>query len=248
MGVMSRLEASVGLAAHQAGGTAFEARCLARATRVASIGTQHEGQPHVSLITPAVAADGTVLMLLSEMADHTRHLRADPRCALLFAGRPENLNPQTAPRLTVLGIAEPAADPAHRRHWLSRHPYAALYVDFADFTMWRMAPDAAHYVAGFGRAFRLTGADLAVVPAAAAALVAAEVRLVAQCNGAHADAVSRLAHRHGQHGRWIVLGCDGDGLDLAQDEAVLRVAFPSPVGSAEQAAAALASLFGVPHL
>ncbi len=50
---------------------------------------------------------------------------------------------------------------------------------------------------------------------------------------------TRLAHRAGRGGRWHMLGIDPDGLDLTQDEAVLRIAFPAPVQDAAAAQAAL---------
>ena len=49
-----------------------------------------------------LAADGAVLLLLSGLSAHTRQLRDDPRCAVLVSGLPEGVNPQTAPRVTVV--------------------------------------------------------------------------------------------------------------------------------------------------
>lgn len=226
---------------------AFDARCLLRGTRWASLATQHEGQPFASLVTPAVQGDGTVLLLLSALADHTKHLAAEPRCALMVAGPPENLNPQTAPRLTVTGRAVRESDPAARRFWLARHPYASLYIDFPDFSVWALRPEAALYIAGFGRAARLAAEDLAAPPGIASALSAAEPGIVAHCNAVHGNALTKLAHARGACGRWEMLGVDCDGFDLYQDEAVLRVAFPAPVSDAEGVVAALGALLGAPR-
>src|SRR4051812_42879347 len=92
----------------------FEARRLARGAGSASLATQAGGQPFVSLATPAMADDFSPLLMLSSLSEHTRQLRAEPRCALLFTGAPEGPNPQTAPRLTLTGIAAevPAAEAA----------------------------------------------------------------------------------------------------------------------------------------
>ena len=103
-----------------------EARRLLRGARVGTLATSATGgQPFASLVTPACAPDLSVLLLLSNLSEHTRHLRADPRCALLVAGPPETANPQTAPRLTVTGEAMRADDPALKARWLALHPYAA---------------------------------------------------------------------------------------------------------------------------
>ena len=81
---------------------ALEARRLLRAARSASLATSAKGQPFASLVTPACAPDLSVLLLLSSLSEHTRHLVADPRCSLLVSGPAAGANPQTAPRLTVI--------------------------------------------------------------------------------------------------------------------------------------------------
>src|SRR5450631_1549257 len=89
------------------GGTAFEARKLLRAARSGTLATAADGgQPFASLVTPACTPDLSLLLLLSDLSEHTRHLRAEPRCSILVCGTAEGANPQTAPRLTVTGTAQ----------------------------------------------------------------------------------------------------------------------------------------------
>ena len=92
---------------------------------------------------------------------------------MLVAGAPEDANPQTAPRVTITGLAEPIVDTALKARYLAVHPYAALYADFGDFSLWRIRPLGGLYVGGFARAARLRAADLAPEPAAVAAIAAA---------------------------------------------------------------------------
>jgi putative heme iron utilization protein len=230
---------------HEAEGTrlpdspAFAARCLLRAARAATLATQEGGQPFVSLVTPAVAPDGAVLMLLSDLSAHTRHLMAEPRCALMAAGAADGLNPQTAPRVTAVGRAMPVPDPALRQFWVSLHPYAAFYADFTDFRLWRLVAESGHYVAGFASAHVLAASDLASPAQAVAALRESANRIIAHCNQDHADALARLAHAQGAAGPWRMLGVDPDGFDLVQDESVLRVAFDRTVADAAEVRAAL---------
>ena len=154
------------------GADLWQARCLLRAVRVATLATQTGGQPFTALVTPATAPDLSVLLLLSSLSEHTRHLVAEPRCALLVAGVAEGANPQTAPRLTVTGLAAPEDDPALKARWLAVHPYAALYAGFGDFALWRLRPVGGLFVGGFARATRLRQAELAPDPAAVAAIAA----------------------------------------------------------------------------
>ena len=208
----------------------FIARRLLRGAASATLATSAEGQPFASLVTPAVLPDLTVLLLLSDMSEHTRHLKADPRCALLVQGVPENANPQTAPRASITGLAE-LAPPELKPRWLARHPYAAFYADFKDFHLWQIRPAAALLVAGFARATRLKQAELRPDPAAIAALAAAEQGIVEHVNDDHADALLAIATGLlGQApGDWRMTGVDPDGCDLAAGEAVARLDWAAPV-------------------
>ena len=203
---------------------AWEARKLLRAARAGTLASSAQGQPFASLVTPACAPDLAVLLLLSDLSEHTRHLRADPRCSLLVAGAPEGANPQTAPRVTITGLAEPAADPLLKARYLAVHPYAAQYADFGDFALWRIRPLGGLYVGGFARAARLRAADLTPL----VALAAAEADILAHCNTDHPDALAAIA---GSPGGWRMVAVDGDGCDLAEGERVIRIHWSTPVSA-----------------
>lgn len=225
----------------------FAARCLLRRTCWGSLATQRDGQPFASLVTHAVAPDGAVLMLLSAMSAHARHLETEPRCGLMVTGEPENLNWQTAPRLSVTGTAVKLDHDAEdgswsRRLWVAHHPYARLYADFGDFAIWRLRPEAGLFVAGFGRIHHLDAASLTCKADSLAAVAAAQAGILAHCNADHAADLSRLAHAAGRSGRWDMLSVDPDGFDLAQDDTVLRIAFDAPVQDGPGVRAALLRL------
>jgi heme iron utilization protein len=212
------------------GSPGWEARKLLRAARVGTLASVADGQPFASLVTSACAPDLSVLLLLSDLSEHTRHLRADPRCSVLVAGVPEGPNPQTAPRLTVTGLAEVAADPALKPRYLAVHPYASLYAGFGDFSLWRIRPLGGLYVGGFARAARLRAADLAPEVGGVAAIGSAEAGIMSHCNADHADALAVIA---GVPGAWRMVAVDVDGCDLADGERVVRVHWSAPVGDAD---------------
>jgi putative heme iron utilization protein len=220
-----------------------EARLLLRGARLATLATQTAGQPFTALVTPATAPDLSVLLLLSSLSEHTRHLAAEPRCALMVAGPPEGPNPQTAPRLTVTGLAERCDDPALKARWLALHPYAALYAGFGDFALWRIRPAAGHFVGGFARATRLRQADLAPDPGSVARIAAAAGDIISHCNTDHADAMARLA---AQPGEWRMVAVDVDGCDIAQGETVRRIPWRSPVADANEVRKELIALLRKP--
>ncbi len=228
------------------GSSAWPARCLLRAARSGALASQADGQPFASLVTPATAPDGAVLLLLSDLAEHTRHLRADPRCAVLVSGPPQGANPQTTPRLTVTGTAEATDDPALLARYLAIHPYAGLYAGFGDFRIWRLAPAAGLLVGGFGRAARLRAASLRPDPAAVAAVAAAETALIAEAGRAHRRRLARLAGA-AEGEAWEVVAIDVDGCDVApaaagepspdrEPPATVRIAWSAPLRAPEDAA------------
>jgi heme iron utilization protein len=188
-----------------------------------------DGQPFASLVTPTTAPDLALLLLLSSLSEHTRHLRAEPRCSVLVVGAPTGANPQTAPRATITGLAEMIDDPTLKTRYLAVHPYAALYADFGDFALWRIRPIGGLYVGGFARAARLRQVDLTPGAEAVAALIAATPSIIAHCNADHPDAMARIA---GASGTWRMVAVDVDGCDLAQGERVLRIAWSAPVADA----------------
>jgi len=153
----------------------WQARQLLRAARVGTLATAKDGQPFASLVTPSCAPDGSMLMFLSTLSEHTRQLKAEPRCSLMVAGQSAGANPQTAPRVTITGLAEIEPDPVLKARWLAVHPYAQLYAEFTDFALWRLRPLAGQLVGGFARAFRLKAADLTPDPALVAAVLAPTV-------------------------------------------------------------------------
>jgi putative heme iron utilization protein len=216
----------------------WQARCLLRGARSATLGTQTGGQPFTALVTPATAPDLSVLLWLSTLSEHTRHLLAEPRCALMVMGEAEGANPQTAPRLTVTGLAERIEDAALKARWLAMHPYAALYADFGDFALWRIRPAGGLFVGGFARATRLRQAELLPDPAAVARIAAAEADIVSHCNTDHAGAMAEL----GGGGEWRMVAVDVDGCLLGLGEQVRRIAWSAPVSDADGVRAELIAL------
>jgi putative heme iron utilization protein len=209
-------------------GVVWQARVLLRGARAATLCTARDGQPFGALVTPACAPDLSVMMLLSSLSEHTRHLRHDPRCAVAVVGAATGPNPQTAPRLTVVGEASVEPDPALKARWIARHPYAAFYAGFTDFTLFRLRPSGGHYIGGFASAHRLSQAELQADPAAVAAIAEAEAGIIEHMNADHAAAIAHMAGEDG----WQMVAVDVDGCDLAKDETVRRIDWAAPVADA----------------
>lgn len=199
----------------------------------ASGGAPDTGWPYASLVTIACDTDASPILLLSGLSDHTRNLARDNRASLLIEAASGRANPQTGPRVSLLGRVVCSQDERHRRRFLARHPSAKLYANFADFNVYRMVVERAHFVGGFGRAMWLDAGDILFEPAAAAAIAAAEPAIIARLQGDQAEAVAQAAQRllARPGGGWRLIAVDPEGCDLRRRGAVARLDFPSPVRS-----------------
>jgi putative heme iron utilization protein len=88
---------------------------------------------------------------LSDLAVHTRNLRADPRASLLFDGTGSAAEPLTGPRASLEGVIEVVDPAAVQERYFVRHPDAKAYSGFKDFRFYRLQVERAHLVEGFGR-------------------------------------------------------------------------------------------------
>ena len=172
-------------------------RQLMRRLTRASLGTleREGGAPYVSLVMVALGHDAAPLLLLSDLADHTRNLKSDARASLLFDGTLDAVVPLAAERATIQGRIARTDDVQLRARYVARHPDAAAYVGFGDFSLYRLEIERAHLVAGFGRIHWVDGAQVRFTPSADATLEADETGIVAHMNEDHADAVQLYAQR-----------------------------------------------------
>jgi heme iron utilization protein len=121
------------------------------------------GAPQASRVAVAIDLDGTPIILVSSLSGHTSGLMADPRCSLLL-GEPGKGDPLAYPRITLACEAERVERGSEAQlrvasRFLERHPKAKLYADFADFSYFLLHPKSASLNGGFGKAYRLTGAE-----------------------------------------------------------------------------------------
>ena len=199
--------------------------------------------PYASLVLVAVDHDLAPILLLSNLAEHAKAIAADGRVSLLFDGTAGLDQPLTGPRVTLLGRAAKTGDERLKRRFLVHHPDAEMYAGFGDFNFYRVAPERAHLVAGFGRIRWLAAADLLPGPPAMA-LAESESDIVAHMNADHADAIQLYAGRllGLPAGEWRMTGIDAEGLDLRHAGRVARLAFDAPIGDAAQARKVLVAL------
>lgn len=213
-------------------------RSLLRRSRQGALATlmAGSGDPYCSLVNIASHADGAPILLISRLALHTRNILADSRVSLMLDERAGS-EPLEGSRIMLAGRAEEAAgDDAAilRRRYLNAHPSAEVFVNFKDFSFFRIRPSGAHLVAGFGRIVDLSPAQFLTDISDCRALLEAEQGAIDHMNADHRDTMNLYATRllGADSADWRCTGCDPDGIDMQAGAATLRLDFPRRIVTA----------------
>src|SRR4051795_3732588 len=135
---------------------AERARTLVYISRIGSLSTlsrKQPGFPFGSVMPYGLDEHGRPIFLISTMAMHTQNLQADPHASLLVTQQDTEGEPLGASRLTLLGNVVPVPKPdlaQARKLYLERHANSKYWVDFEDFSFYRMDVVDVYYVGGFG--------------------------------------------------------------------------------------------------
>ena len=140
---------------------------LLKKQQLASLGTLRNGQPFVSMVLFAVADDFSAFYIhTSKLAFHTQDFLKNPVVSLMIMeAASANPDPQQLARISLSGTvsAVNAEDDDFGRAqllYLTKFPQSEPLFGFTDFSLYRITPENARYVAGFGKAFNLTLASL----------------------------------------------------------------------------------------
>ncbi|TCJ19542.1 DUF2470 domain-containing protein [Parasulfuritortus cantonensis] len=183
---------------------------------------------------------GRPVILISDIAEHTKNIVADARVSMIV--QPYAADMQVTGRVTVVGRAErlPDKDELGPRY-LRYFPQAEGYFAMHDFNFYRIEPVRVRWIGGFGHIFWI---EPEAYLAAAGTLAEAEGGILAHMNADHADnlrAYCRHVHQV-EAAEAAMIGIDPDGFDVRADGRLLRFPFAEPVLDAQSARAALVEL------
>ena len=226
-----------------------EARQFLRSTRTGILSTQSvkfAGYPFGSVTPFVLSHDGSPIVLISTIAEHTKNIIADPKVSLLVFAGAEDL--QANARLTLLGEAVKIdKEDAHlRARYLRYLPQAAGYFDMHDFHFYQINITQARYIAGFGKMSWMAGVDM---HAPQNALAEVETSIIDHMNADHAENLTAYCRQFFgvEAPSPVMLGIDGDGFDVKTDAnqvnaPVLRFTFETPIHDAPSARTALVAM------
>ena len=208
---------------------------------LSTISKKLAGYPFGSVVPCITDHAARPVILVSELAEHTKNIGADPRVSLLV--RDAGADPQESARLTLIGDAKPVAaeHTALQARYLQYFPNAERLLALGDFSFFHIEPTMLRYVGGFG-AIHWISRDSYAPPANG--LAAGEADIVAHMNAEHGAALRDYCRHFKQRQPAVVsmIGIDCDGFDLRADDQILRFDFAQPVSDAPTVRAALKAM------
>jgi putative heme iron utilization protein len=190
--------------------------------------------------------NGRPVFLISTMAMHTQNLQGDPRSSLLVTQPDASGDPLGASRVTLLGNALPMPDAEvaeARKLYLTRYANSKNWVDFEDFSFYRMDVMDVYYVGGFGVMGWVSAVEYSQGQPDPLADVAADI--IQHMNADHGDALTLLARAFAgiESLEAAMTSVDRLGfqvrLKTPDGPRGARIAFSREVGSAEEARSVL---------
>jgi putative heme iron utilization protein len=191
------------------------------------------------------------VFLISTMAMHTQNVHADPRSSLLVTQPDTTGDPLGASRVTLLGNILPVPVPEvaeARKLYLARYANSKYWVDFDDFSFYRMHVVDVYYVGGFGVMGWIT--DSEYYGAKPDPLADAATDIIQHMNTDHGDALVLLARAfagiESQEVAMISVDRLGFHVRLKTQDGTrsARIAFLREVSSPEQAREVLVEMVG----
>ncbi len=219
---------------------------LARSGTLATLSRKHHGHPFGSVMPYALDERGRPIFLISTMAMHTQNLQADRRASLLVAQPDWTGEPLAAGRVTLMGEVCPLPEAdltVARAAYLARHPNAAYWVDFEDFSFHRLEVADVYYVGGFAAMDWVSAEEYAA--ARPDPLADASAGIIEHMNRDHPDALVTFAR--------VLAGVPADGVSMVSVDRLgfklriksgprmssARIPFTREVTAAEEARAVL---------
>ena len=222
----------------QSQSNARTARQMLRAHRYGALSTlskKFDGHPFGSITPYMVDHDGSLLILISGLAEHTKNILSDSRVSLITHDQ-NDPHIQTQGRVTLVGNAtlDPERESCGKRY-LRYFPEAQTYFDMSDFNFFRIVPFAIRYIGGFGD-IHWVKADNYRLPSYP--LISEETALMSEFDTEQRNALARSIGSADAKEIGLI-GVDCDGFDLRSDGKICRSDFAEVVLDSAQARAAI---------
>jgi heme iron utilization protein len=199
------------------------------------------GYPFGSITPYVLNYDGEPILLISDIAQHTRNIKRNNKVSLTVFDQGAD-DPQAASRLTWIGDAETInpADREVRERYLRYFPPSASYFETHDFSFYRIRLHRARFIGGFGEIYWVEPDAMLITNP----FRETEGGIVEHMNQDHQKALFHYCEAlKGVKANAVTMtGIDSEGFDMLADRRKLRIDFDSPIHTTEEARAALVKL------
>lgn len=213
--------------------------------------TSKNSIPYSTFVMTASDYDGSPLILLSNLSEHTKNLKTNNLASLLFYEEQKEIDlfpefdnsdlpydyedPMSRPRLTVIGELKISKEAHHKKRFSLRHPTSNFYINFKDMNIYKLHVKLAHITAGFAKVkWFFTNEILYDVKVS---LKNDEFSIIKHMNDHHQESINlyekNLFTQSSIKGNWKLIGIDPEGFDMRLKENVKRYNFENPIKKIE---------------
>jgi putative heme iron utilization protein len=187
-----------------------------------------EGYPFGSIAPFVLDYDGEPVILISDIAQHTRNIKRNNKVSLTVFDQCTD-DPQAGSRLTWIGDAHSIdPDEAEIRHrYLRYFPSAESYFETHDFSFYRIVLRRARFIGGFGEIYWIEREEMLVKNP----FRKTEEGIIEHMNEDHAQALFHYSKvLAGVEAEAVTMtGIDSEGFDMLADKRKVRIDFDSPI-------------------
>lgn len=193
-----------------------------------------EGYPFGSIAPYTLNYDGEPIILISDIAQHTRNIKHNNKVSLtVFDPRADD--PQAASRLTWIGDAESIdpSDSLSRDRYLRYFPDSESYFQTHDFSFYRIGLRRARFIGGFGEIYWIEPDRMLVKNP----FRETERGIIDHMNRDHQNALIHYCRvLKGVESTGVTMtGIDSEGFDMLAGKVKQRIDFDSPISTPEDA-------------
>ena len=202
---------------------------------------EHEGYPFGSVIPYMRDLTGAPVLLLSHLSQHTKNLHANPRCGLTLL-KSGGGDVQQRARLSAIGDVSATETSADTERYFDYFPQTRVYHEELGFRFYRFQPIRFHWNGGFATARWFDPSRLLL---ATPFNLPITQQILGHMNQDHVDTLRHYLRHVADYNPdepAVMVGIDGEGMDLRVDDRLYRVGFPRRVATAEEARAVLVEM------
>ena len=209
--------------------------------------------PYVTFVMTAFDYDGSPLLLLSDLSEHTKNIDGNNIVSILFYEEQKNTSdfpvfenenfkklnnyyedPMSRPRLTVIGKLKKSFQAEHKNRFLKRHPASNLYANFKDMNIYKLDIINAHLTGGFAKVQWFEKNEMLYNDFLGFKEV--EGQVIDHMNKEHKESLELYAKVLSENDSKDIklVGIDPEGFDMRLTEKLIRFNFTVPLKKASE--------------